>query len=96
MVLGMPHFALSKTWIRRRDEEPKQQSPLKPHSLTTSLKAKKGGWENGVNGQKENDFSTMTVALNEPKTEEINKLASTLWKAFNGIGQKEQPDECTT
>lgn len=46
-----------------------------------------------MSGQKDNVFSSMTTTLNEPRSEEMNKLASTLWKAFNGTGQKKQPDE---
>jgi len=34
----------------------------------------------------------VTATLNEPKTEEMNKLASTLWKALDRTGQKKQPD----
>lgn len=30
----------------------------------------------------------MIATLNEPKTEEINKLESTLWKVSNRTGQK--------
>lgn len=43
--------------------------------------------------QNDSIFSTMTATLNEPKTEETNKLESTLWKTSNRTGQKKnQPD----
>lgn len=69
-------------------EEPEQQSPFKHALLTVSLDTRKGGWENGMSTQNDNIFSSMTATLNEPKTEEINKLESTLWKASNRTGQK--------